>query len=51
MKECCGNCKFNEYGGGEDFYCCNQESDAYGCETIYNESCDAFTAKEDDEEC
>lgn len=45
MKECCGNCKFNKYGDGE-FFCSNEESDVYGCETSYNESCEDFEAEE-----
>ena len=45
MKKCCGNCKFNEYGD-KDFFCSNEESDVYGCETSYNESCECFEAEE-----
>lgn len=48
MKECCGRCKFNEYGDDE-FVCTNEESEAYGCETIWNEGCESFEAEEEDE--
>ena len=46
-KACCRYCKFNRYEGGE-FYCDNEESDAYGCETSYDESCDEFMEEEED---
>ena len=49
MKECCANCLFNkcEHTSGESaFYCDNEESDAYGTYTLYDDVCDEFAEKD-----
>lgn len=43
MKEICGNCKWSKqevpFG---DYFCMNEKSDAYGCENMYDDSCDEW---------
>ena len=50
MKECCGNCKYNKRDwtnkNNHDFYCGNEQSDNYGYNTAYLDSCDDFEEKE-----
>lgn len=42
---CCGTCKFNRYDHG-DFVCGCPESDNFGLETDYTESCPEYEEKE-----
>ena len=43
MDRICGNCKYNEYDvESEDFICKNEESEYYGVETFYEDTCDNF---------
>lgn len=50
MKECCGNCKYNQRdwinNNNPDFYCGNENSDNYGYNTDYLDSCEDFEEKE-----
>ena len=47
-KKICGNCIYSKqevpFG---DFYCTNEESDAYGCENTYTDTCDDFEEEEE----
>jgi len=45
--ECCGNCKYHKYGFDDDdsWYCDNDNSDYYACETEYSDSCEDFEEK------
>jgi len=61
MSKYCSNCRFNKYvksdipfrfqntmrTGGKNgkFVCNNEESDAYTCETFYNDSCELWEDK------
>ena len=38
-RKCCGTCAFNKPEYHNVFVCDNEESDYYGLETEYNESC------------
>lgn len=44
----CGNCKWSRqdvpFG---DFTCHNQQSDCYGCECMYDDSCEEFQGSEE----
>lgn len=44
--ECCGTCGNNCYDGGE-FVCSCEASDAYGCPTVYNDTCNEWCEKGD----
>lgn len=44
MIECCGECEYSRYDG-VDYYCCNEDSDNYGCGTMYDEKCPEFEEK------
>ena len=46
--ECCGTCGNNCYDGGE-FVCSCEASDAYGCPTAYNDTCNEWCEKGDNE--
>lgn len=45
----CGNCRYNkrDWTNREnlDFYCSNEDSDAYGCNTLYEDGCDEWEEK------
>lgn len=46
-KKCCGTCKYNKYVRDEDeFYCGCEESDNYGIENSYDDSCECYEEKE-----
>lgn len=49
----CGNCRYNkrDWTNREnlDFYCSNEDSDAYGCNTLYEDGCDEWEEMEEDE--
>ena len=40
--ECCGNCNYCVPDDEGDWSCNNEESYAYGCKTMYDDSCDCF---------
>lgn len=42
---CCGTCRFSQYYQG-DFVCGCEESDNFGLETDYTESCSEYEEKE-----
>ena len=43
MNETCGNCKYNRYDPvNESFYCGNTDSEYYGCESFYEDTCDEW---------
>ena len=47
-REICGECKYNKYSTTEkEFYCSNTDSDNYGIQTMYDDSCDDFEEKDD----
>lgn len=47
----CGNCEFAKYNG-TDYICENEESEMYGLETDYDESCTEHEAKRSgDDDC
>ncbi len=46
VMECCGTCGNNCYDGGE-FVCSCEASDAYGCPTAYNDTCNEWCEKGD----
>ena len=50
MREVCGYCKYSKqelpFG---DYYCTNEKSDAYGCENMYDDSCEEWQGKEDED--
>ena len=44
--QCCGTCSYHEYFTVE--WCCdNEESEAYGLETEFNDCCEEYEYKED----
>ena len=50
----CGECKYNkrdfskpQNSGYAEFCCCNEDSDCYGIQTMYDDSCDDFEEKDD----
>lgn len=47
--ECCGTCGNNCYDGGEFACSCeaSEASDAYGCPTAYNDTCNEWCEKGD----
>lgn len=45
MDKCCGTCKFNDYIPFSDFICDNPDSDNYGLETEYKDSCEGWEEK------
>lgn len=54
MKEIklCGNCKFSSYSKEDrEFCCCCEESDNYGLPTFYDEVCDEWKGKTNNERC
>lgn len=43
--ECCGKCEYHkleQIGNSAEWVCANKESDNYGMETEYRESCEEF---------
>jgi len=38
----------SEVPGDGDFICNNGESDAYGCETMFDDECEEFEEREED---
>lgn len=38
-KVICGKCKYHDRSGSE-WYCDNEDSEYYGCETNYDDSCE-----------
>lgn len=53
MKECCGNCKWNRCDRNgvrhSEFYCGNEDSFEYGSPTFYDDVCDDWEGKDDEE--
>lgn len=53
MREVCGTCKYNQrsYDGhcNAEFCCGNEESDNYAVPTFYDDTCDSYEPKEDDQ--
>ena len=40
MDNVCGNCKYNEYNQDTELFVCdNEESEMYGLETDYDDTC------------
>lgn len=49
MRQVCSNCKWSKQEMPfADFFCSNPESDCYGCENMYDTTCDCY--EEDDEQ-
>lgn len=46
-KQCCGACVFHKYFDGE-WNCANEDSEAYGLSTDYNDYCEEYEEREDD---
>ena len=50
MKAVCGACKYNKRDwtnpNNPNFYCNNEMSDCYGCNTAYTDTCDEWACKE-----
>lgn len=40
-EECCGFCKHHKKDG-RDYICDNEESDCYGCSTMYRDYCENY---------
>ena len=45
-KECCGTCAYHKPFAGE-FGCDNEESEAYGLETQFDDYCEEYEGKEE----
>lgn len=44
--KCCGECKYNKYDRtDQDYYCGNDHSDNYGCNTAYSDCCEDYEEK------
>lgn len=46
MDEVCGTCKWNVYNTDDGYCCGNDESEAYGIPTAYDDTCDDWEEKE-----
>lgn len=46
--KCCGNCIYHK-PFGDEFGCDNEDSEAYGLETQFDDYCEDYEEKEDDE--
>ena len=44
---CCGNCVWAEQQG-EEWVCNNEESEAFGLETLYDDYCDDYSNRYED---
>lgn len=41
METCCGTCRWHRRtNGNEEYSCCNEDSEAYGLDTSYDDCCD-----------
>ena len=46
--KCCGTCEYNAYEyHSKEWICTNDESDAYGFETEYDDCCTEYERKEE----
>lgn len=43
----CGTCLYNRWEGKDTFSCGNEESDNYGVQTFYDDTCEEWGEKED----
>lgn len=51
MRKECGSCKYNkrDWDHSEDFYCENEESENYGASTFYDDTCNEWEKKEQED--
>lgn len=45
-RKCCGTCEFHVPMPMDEWTCDNEDSDNYGCETDYNDSCEDYSERE-----
>ena len=50
MSKCCGSCEWSKRDWtnsfNPDYYCSCEDSEAYGCNTMYTDSCSEYTEEE-----
>ena len=45
-EECCGFCKYHRKDG-KDYICDNEESECYGCSTMFRDYCEEYAERSD----
>ena len=46
----CGRCQYHKYMALDEFMCDNEESEAYGLSTLYDDVCENFEEREEEQE-